>query len=165
MAKPYLATPRSGQKARIDCPCIGSSDPAIQCRQLVRVLQWYLSSNCMGLRRHCPGDPERAAPTRSGDRNNIEELKQRIAENSIPKEGQTGHDDRFGYGILNAPGLIGGEASTAEVGAHIVVEGQGHGPIITTKVAPDNSTKADLNPRSPASRTIRIQSLNASTLS
>jgi len=102
---------------------------------------------------------------RSGDRNNIEELKQRIAENSIPKEGQMGHDDRFGYGILNAPGLIGGEASTAEVGAHIVVEGQGHGPIITTRVAPDSSTKADLNPRSPASRTIRIQSLKASTLS
>ena len=102
---------------------------------------------------------------RSGDRNNIEELKQRIAENSIRKEGQMGHDDRFGYGILNAPGLIGGEASSAEVGGHIVVEGQGHGPIITTRVAPDSSTKADLNPRSPASRTIRIQSLNASTLS
>lgn len=102
---------------------------------------------------------------RSGDRNYIEELKQRIAENSIPKEGQIGHDDRFGYGILNAPGLIGGEVSTAKNEAHIVIEEPGHDPIIATRVAPDSSTKADLKPRSPASRTTRIQSLNASTLS
>ena len=102
---------------------------------------------------------------RSGDRNYIEEVKQRIADNSIPNEGQMGHDDRFGYGILNAPGLVGGEVSTADVRAHIEAKEPGHEPIITTRVAPDSSTKADLNPRSPASRTTRIQSLNASTLS
>ena len=121
MAKPYLATPRSDRKPELIAPD-RKFDPAIQCRQLVRVLQWYLATAWVSgvIALAIQNEPHLA---RSGDRNNIEELKQRIAENSIPKEGQMGHDDRFGHGILNAPGLIGGESSAVKVGVHIVVEG------------------------------------------
>ena len=102
---------------------------------------------------------------RSGDRTYIEELKQRISESSTPKEGQTGHDDRFGYGILYAPGIIETNTSEGESAIHGNDKHADHGAIITTRVAPDNSTKAELNPRSAASRITRIQSLNESTLS
>ena len=89
---------------------------------------------------------------RSGDRNNIEELKQRIAENSIPKEGQMGHDDRFGYGIL-FPGLIGGGRQQPRSG-HILWLGGWPRSDHHHKSGPDSST-TDLNPGLPASRTIR----------
>ena len=102
---------------------------------------------------------------RSGDRTYIEELKQRISESSTPKEGQTGHDDRFGYGILYAPGIIETNTSEGESAIHGNDKHADHDAIITTRVAPDNSTKAELNPRSAASRITRIQSLNESTLS
>ena len=57
----------------------------------------------------------------------------------MPKEGQMGHDDRFGYGILNARDLW--VARRQPRSAHIVIEEPGYDPIITSRVAPDGSQK------------------------
>ena len=100
---------------------------------------------------------------RSGDRSAIEDIKNRISQTSTQKEGVTGHDDRFGYGIVNTVGLIGdiSNESTSNQDFERLVYAQQ--PMSTTNVAPDNSTKADLNPRFWDSVMAEIQELKAST--
>ena len=100
---------------------------------------------------------------RSGDRSAIEDIKNRISQTSTQKEGVTGHDDRFGYGIVNTVGLIGdiSNESTPNQDFERLVYAQQ--PMSTTNVAPDNSTKADLNPRFWDSVMAEIQELKAST--
>ena len=93
----------------------------------------------------------------------IEEMKDRIADSSIKNEGQTSHDDRFGYGILHAPGLVLYQPTTKVSSESLSGPLLDYAPTRTTSVAPDSSTKADLKPRAPASRITAIQELNAST--
>ncbi len=106
------------------------------------------------------GEPDLA---RYGDRTKIEEMKDRIADSSIKNEGQTSHDDRFGYGILHAPGLVLYQPTTKVSSESLSGALLDYAPTRTTSVAPDSSTKADLKPRAPASRITAIQELNAST--
>ena len=100
---------------------------------------------------------------RSGDRSAIEDIKTRISQTSTQKEGVSGHDDRFGYGIVNTIGLIGdatNESSQNRYSGGILYSQQ---EMSTTNVAPDSSTKADLNPRIWDSLIAEIHELKAST--
>ena len=100
---------------------------------------------------------------RSGDRSAIEDIKNRISETSTQKEGVSGHDDRFGYGIVNTIGLIGdatNEGTQNRYSGGILYSQQ---EMSTTNVAPDSSTNADLNPRIWDSLIAEIHELKAST--
>ena len=100
---------------------------------------------------------------RSGDRSAIEDIKNRISETSTQKEGVSGHDDRFGYGIVNTIGLIGdatNEGTQNRYSGGILYSQQ---EMSTTNVAPDNSTNADLNPRIWDSLIAEVHELKAST--
>ncbi len=100
---------------------------------------------------------------RTGDRDAIEDIKNRISETSTQKEGVTGHDDRFGYGIVNTLGLIGGISSDDSLSGEFETTSRFHEPMSTTNVAPESSTKADLNPRTWDSLIAEIQELKACT--
>lgn len=100
---------------------------------------------------------------RSGDRSSIEEIKDRISQTSTQKEGVSGHDDRFGYGIVNAIGLIGEPNNENSKNQDPVEFSHTQEEMSTTKVAPESSTKADLNPRIWDSLIAEIQELKAST--
>ena len=41
-----------------------------------------------------------------GGSDNVDSVKQWIMESSVPQEGQSGHDDQYGYGLLNVKQLI-----------------------------------------------------------
>ena len=100
---------------------------------------------------------------RSGDRGAIEDIKTRLSQTSTQKEGVSGHDDRFGYGIVNTIGLIGdatNESTQNRYSGEIMYSQQ---EMSTTNVAPDSSTKADLNPRIWDSLIAEIHELKAST--
>jgi len=100
---------------------------------------------------------------RSGDRSAIEDIKSRISQTSTQKEGVTGHDDRFGYGIVNTIGLIGdapNESTQNRYSGEVLYSQQ---ETSTTNVAPDSSTNADLNPRIWDSLIAEIHELKAST--
>ncbi|MEL0312327.1 MAG: S8 family serine peptidase, partial [Candidatus Poseidoniales archaeon] len=43
-------------------------------------------------------------PTSSAD--TVQTVKQWLMDAAVPQEGQTGHDDQYGYGLLNVSGLI-----------------------------------------------------------
>lgn len=100
---------------------------------------------------------------RSGDRGAIEDIKTRLSQTSTQKEGVSGHDDRFGYGIVNTIGLIGdatNESTQNRYSGEILYSQQ---EMSTTNVAPDSSTNADLNPRIWDSLIAEIHELKAST--
>ena len=100
---------------------------------------------------------------RSGDRSAIEDIKNRISQTSTQKEGVTGHDDRFGYGIVNTVGLIGDVSNESTSNQDFERVQYAQQPMSTTNVAPDSSTKADLNPRFWDSLIAEIHELKAST--
>ena len=100
---------------------------------------------------------------RSGDRSAIEDIKNRISQTSTQKEGVTGHDDRFGYGIVNTVGLIGDVSNESTPNQDFERLQYAQQPMSTTNVAPDSSTKADLNPRFWDSLIAEIHELKAST--
>ena len=100
---------------------------------------------------------------RSGDRSAIEDIKSRISQTSTQKEGVTGHDDRFGYGIVNTVGLIGDVSNESTSNQDFERVQYAQQPMSTTNVAPDSSTKADLNPRFWDSLIAEIHELKAST--
>ena len=100
---------------------------------------------------------------RSGDRSAIEDIKNRISQTSTQKEGVTGHDDRFGYGIVNTIGLIGDVSNESTSNQDFEGVQYAQQPMSTTNVAPDSSTKADLNPRFWDSLIAEIHELKAST--
>ena len=41
-----------------------------------------------------------------GSSDNVDTVKQWMMNSAVPKEGQTGHDDYYGYGLLNVSGLV-----------------------------------------------------------
>lgn len=100
---------------------------------------------------------------RSGDRSAIEDIKNRISQTSTQKEGTTGHDDRFGYGIVNTAGLIGDLSNGSTSNQDFAKPLYAQQPMSTTNVAPDSSTKADLNPRFWDCLIAEIHELKAST--
>ena len=100
---------------------------------------------------------------RSGDRSSIEEIKDRISQTSTQKEGVNGHDDRFGYGIVNTIGLIGDSINENSKNQDPVKVPYSQQEMSTTNVAPESSTKADLNPRIWDSLMAEIHELKAST--
>ena len=100
---------------------------------------------------------------RTGDRSAIEDIKTRISQTSTQKEGVSGHDDRFGYGIVNTIGLIGDATNESTQNRHSGGILYSQQEMSTTNVAPDSSTKADLNPRIWDSLIAEIHELKAST--
>ena len=100
---------------------------------------------------------------RSGDRSAIEDIKTRISQTSTQKEGVSGHDDRFGYGIVNTIGLIGDATNESIQNRHSGEILYSQQEMSTTNVAPDSSSKADLNPRIWDSLIAEIHELKAST--
>jgi hypothetical protein len=42
----------------------------------------------------------------SGSADNVDAVKRWLMESVTPREGQTGHDDQYGYGLLNIGGLL-----------------------------------------------------------
>ena len=59
--------------------------------------------------------------TNDSDSTKIEELKVLLSENSQMKDGQSQHDDRFGYGIFKIDNLINSENSNSPVSANASV--------------------------------------------
>jgi len=59
--------------------------------------------------------PELASNGTSGDVSTIDQVKDWIMQSVPPKEGQSGHDDTYGYGLLDVQALLGlaGQDSTA----------------------------------------------------
>jgi hypothetical protein len=50
--------------------------------------------------------PELKADASNGGSDNVDTVKQWIMNSAVPKEGQTTHDDYYGYGLLNVSGLV-----------------------------------------------------------
>ncbi|MGB0515562.1 MAG: S8 family peptidase [Poseidonia sp.] len=50
--------------------------------------------------------PELKADASNGGSDNVDSVKQWIMNSAVPKEGQTTHDDYYGYGLLNMSGLV-----------------------------------------------------------
>ncbi|HJM54895.1 MAG TPA: S8 family serine peptidase [Poseidonia sp.] len=50
--------------------------------------------------------PELKANGSQGNADNINQVKTWLMETSVPQEGQTGHDDRYGYGLLHIAELL-----------------------------------------------------------
>ncbi len=63
--------------------------------------------------------------TNDSDSTKIEELKILLSENSQMKDGQSQHDDRFGYGIFKIDNLINSEKSNStNIGNIVKKEGE-----------------------------------------
>jgi len=50
--------------------------------------------------------PELIPNGNGGGADNVETVKQWLMESVTPEEGQTGHDDQYGYGLLNIQALL-----------------------------------------------------------
>jgi subtilisin family serine protease len=50
--------------------------------------------------------PELIPSESAGNAENVETVKQWLMDSVTPQEGQTGHDDQYGYGLLNIQALL-----------------------------------------------------------
>jgi subtilisin family serine protease len=50
--------------------------------------------------------PDLISTDASGSADNVDAVKRWLMESVTPREGQTGHDDQYGYGLLNIGGLL-----------------------------------------------------------
>ena len=50
--------------------------------------------------------PDLKADVSENGADNVDAVKRWLMESAVPEEGQTTHDDYYGYGLLNVSGLI-----------------------------------------------------------